>query len=268
MDLKLENRVILVTGGASGIGASICRRIVEERGIAVILDRNVSLSESLARELSPDGDHCDWLAADLTDEAATREAFAELIRRHGRLDGLVNNAGLNDRTGLDGTVAAFRQSLEGNLVQVFLVTQLAMPYLKKSAGAAIVNIASKVAVTGQGGTSGYAAAKGGVASLTREWALELAQHGIRVNCVFPAEVWTPLYEKYLAALPFPDSRKQDIEDRIPLGQRMTETAEIADTTLFLLSSRSSHTTGQWLFVDGGYTHLDRAYTPPPIPSAS
>ena len=107
-----------------------------------------------------------------------------------------------------------------------------------------------------------------MASLTREWALDLAQHGIRVNCVFPAEVWTPLYEKYQASLPFPESRKQDIKDLIPLGQRMTETVEIADTTLFLLSPRSSHTTGQWLFVDGGYTHLDRAYTPPPIPSAS
>ena len=245
MDLKLENRVILVTGGASGIGASICRRIVEERGIAVILDRNVSLSESLARELSPDGDHCDWLAADLTDEAATREAFAELIRRHGRLDGLVNNAGLNDRTGLDGTVAAFRQSLEGNLVQVFLVTQLAMPYLKKSAGAAIVNIASKVAVTGQGGTSGYAAAKGGLIAFSKALAREYAKKGVTVNTVAPGFIRTEMTDAV------PAEALKVVTDSTPLG-RLGLPAEVAAGVAFLASNAASYVTGHVLDINGGY----------------
>jgi L-fucose dehydrogenase len=113
-------------------------------------------------------------------------------------------------------------------------------------------------VTGQGGTSGYTAAKGGVLALTREWALDLREHGIRVNAVIPAEVMTPAYETWIAAEPDPEARLSAIKRRIPLGQRMTLPSEIADSVLFLLSPRAGHTTGQWHFVDGGYTHLDRA----------
>ncbi len=118
----------------------------------------------------------------------------------------------------------------------------------------------KVAVTGQGGTSGYAAAKGGLLALTREWALELAPAAVRANVVLPAEVWTPLYEAWLATQGDPVPEKARIERSIPLGRRFTTVQEIAATVVFVASPRSAHTTGQWLFVDGGYSHLDRRAT--------
>ena len=137
------------------------------------------------------------------------------------------------------------------------MAQYALPELKKSKGA-IVNIGSKVSFTGQGGTSGYAAANGGRNSLTREWAVELLPYSIRVNAVIVAECYTPLYERWIQSLPNPEERLSEIQDKIPLENRMTTASEIADTVAFLLSQKSSHTTGQLIFVDGGYTHLDRS----------
>jgi len=125
----------------------------------------------------------------------------------------------------------------------------------------VVNVASKTAVTGQGGTSGYASAKGAILALTREWAVELLPYGIRVNAVLPAEVMTPLYEQWLASFPDPEKKLKNILSKIPLGNRMTTPEEIAAAVLFLLSSRAAgHVTGQHLYVDGGYVHLDRALT--------
>jgi L-fucose dehydrogenase len=123
-----------------------------------------------------------------------------------------------------------------------------------------VNIASKTAVTGQGGTSGYASSKGAVLALTREWAVELLEYGIRVNAIVPAEVMTPLYRQWLDTFPDPEAKRQSILSKIPLEKRMTTPDEIAAMVLFLISSRASHITGQHLFVDGGYVHLDRALT--------
>jgi L-fucose dehydrogenase len=132
----------------------------------------------------------------------------------------------------------------------------ALPALKVSKGS-IVNISSKTAITGQGNTSGYTAAKGGQLSLTREWAVELLPYGIRVNAVIPAEVMTPLYQKWLNTFPNPEDKLGEISRRVPLERRMTKPEEIANMVVFLLSGRSAHTTGQHIFVDGGYTHLDR-----------
>lgn len=184
-------------------------------------------------------------------------AVANVMDRYGRIDGLVNNAGVNDGVGLDGGYERFMASLHSNLVHYYLMVHHALPALKESQGA-IVNISSKVAETGQGGTSAYAAANGGRNALTREWAVDLLRYGIRVNAVIVAECYTPLYEKWVRTLPDPEAALRKITERIPLGKRMTTTQEIADMVVFLLSARSSHTTGQILHVDGGYTHLDRA----------
>lgn len=173
------------------------------------------------------------------------------------IDALVNNAGVNDGVGLEsGTPEGFVASLEKNLVHYFTVTQVVLPYLKNSGGC-IVNIGSKVAITGQGGTSGYAAAKGAILELTRAWAEELSPHGVRVNTVVPAEVATPQYMEWLSGSEDPEEALRKAAARIPLGNRLTSPGEIAAMVVFLLSPDCS-VNGQSISVDGGYVHLDRA----------
>jgi NAD(P)-dependent dehydrogenase (short-subunit alcohol dehydrogenase family) len=170
----------------------------------------------------------------------------------------VNNAGVNDRVSLErGTPAVYVASIERNLLHYFNMAHYALPALKETTGA-IVNIASKTAVTGQGGTSGYAASKGAILAMTREWAVELLAYGIRVNAVLPAEVMTPMYRQWIGGFPEPEAKLEGIVSRIPLGKRMTTPEEIAAMAVFLLSAQAGHITGQHLYVDGGYVHLDRA----------
>ena len=246
MDLRLQGKVVIVTGGGAGIGSAICATLAREGALPVSLGRGAT-AEHAARHFE----------LELEDEAACRAAVAETLAQYGSLHGLVNNAGVNDGVGLEAGPAAFRASLERNLVHAYLLAHLCVPALRETRGS-IVNISSKTAVTGQGGTSGYTASKGALLSLTREWAVALRKDGIRVNAVVPAEVMTPLYRQWLDGFSDPEAQLADIARRIPLGQRLTTAEEIADTVVFLLSERAGHTTGQWVFVDGGYTHLDRA----------
>ena len=248
MNLGLAGKVVIVTGGGSGIGAGIVAGLAAEGALPVIVSRappDAPLGEAF------------FVAAELSDDAACAAAVEKVVACFGRIDALVNNAGANDSIGLDRSPAEFRGSIEANLVHYFTMAHHALPHLRATRGA-IVNISSKTALTGQGNTSGYAAAKGAQLALTREWAVALAPDGIRVNAVVPAEVDTPLYTQWLETFADPAATRSGIEARIPLGHRMTTPAEVADSVLFLLSDRAGHTTGQWLFVDGGYVHLDRA----------
>lgn len=258
MDLGLQGRVVLVTGGAKGIGAGIAQVLAAEGAIPVIIGRNEADNAAAVQSILEAGGQADAVQAELTQTEDCRRAVEAAFSRFGRIDGLVNNAGVNDGVNLEhGDTERFLRSLRRNLVHYYEMAQFALPELKKSRGS-IVNIGSKVAETGQGGTSAYAAANGGRNALTREWAVELAPYGIRVNAVIVAECWTPLYAKWIQTLPNPDAMRQRIEAKIPLGHRMTTCEEIANTVVFLLSPRSSHTTGQLIHVDGGYVHLDRA----------
>ena len=258
MDLQLKDHVIVVTGGAKGIGAAIVRACAAEGAIPVIVNHSDAAGERLVAELRAAGATTHFIAGDLIDVATCERVVKETVERFGRLDGLVNNAGVNDGIGLEkGSPDDYVASLRRNLLHYYNMAHFALPHLKKSRGA-IVNISSKTAVTGQGNTSGYASSKGAQLALTREWAVELLPYGIRVNAVVPAEVMTPLYENWLKTFPDPEAKLKGIVARIPLGKRMTLDSEIASTVAFLLSERSGHTTGQWLFVDGGYVHLDRA----------
>ncbi len=256
MDLGLVGKVVVVTGGASGIGAAVSEVLAEEGAVPAILARRPPEDAFLARLMARSA-RSGWVRANLSLDEDCRRAVEEVRARWGRVDALVNNAGANDGVGLEAGPEAFRQSLDGNLLHYYTLVHLLLPDLKAARGA-VVNVSSKTAVTGQGGTSAYVAAKAAQLGLTREWAAELAPHGVRVNAVIPAEVMTPLYRRILDASPDPLSEEQRIAARIPLGHRFTTAREIADTVVFLLSDRASHTTGQWLFPDGGYTHLDRA----------
>jgi L-fucose dehydrogenase len=258
MDLGLKNKVIIVTGGARGIGEGIVRVLSEEGAVVAIIGRNRDDNFKLQNELEKSGSDSFSVEAELGDPVACEMAVEAVVRKYGRIEGLVNNAGVNDGVGLEsGNYDGFMKSLHNNLVHYYLMAHFALPHLKISKGA-IVNISSKTAETGQGNTSAYAAANGGRNALTREWAVELLKYGIRVNAVIVAECYTPQYESWIRTLKNPDEKIREIISKIPLEQRMTRPSEIANATAFLLSEKSSHTTGQLLHVDGGYVHLDRA----------
>lgn len=254
MNLNLKGKVIIVTGGAKGIGAGITKALAAENAIPVVVGRDANDNEAIIKEVGAGF----GITAELTHPEACENAVKATVEKFGKIDGLVNNAGVNDGVGLEkGNYESFIASLHKNLVHYYLMAHHALPELIKTKGS-IVNIGSKVAETGQGNTSAYAASNGGRNALTREWAVELLKYGIRVNALIVAECYTPLYDKWIKTLPNPEEKLRSITDKIPLGKRMTTTGEIADMVVFLLSERSSHTTGQLIHVDGGYTHLDRS----------
>ena len=260
MDLQLANKVVLITGGAKGIGAAISRDVAREGAIPVIVDRDEPAAQQLQAELQASGARSHVIATELSAAENCSRAVEETVRVAGRLDALINNAGVNDRVGLEhGSPEQYVVSLERNLLHCYNMAHYALPRLKESQGC-IVNVSSKTAVTGQGGTSGYASSKGAILALTREWAVELLPYGIRMNAVLPAEVMTPLYRQWLDSFPDAQTKLENIVGKIPLGNRMTKAEEIAAMVVFLISGRAGHITGQHIFVDGGYVHLDRALT--------
>jgi L-fucose dehydrogenase len=260
MDLELKNKVVLITGGAKGIGEAICRLCAHEGAVPVAVDRDAEACQRLQAEFETQGRQAFAINADLSATKNCEEAVRQVVSRFGGIDALVNNAGVNDKVGLEhGTPDEFVSSLGRNLLHYYNMAHYALPFLKHSRGA-IVNISSKTALTGQGGTSGYVAAKGAILGMTREWAAELLPYGIRVNAVVPAEVMTPLYQQWLQSFPSPEEKLKSVVAKIPFDHRMTKPNEIADMVTFLISPRAGHITGQYVFVDGGYVHLDRALT--------
>jgi len=260
MDLEIKNKVVLVTGGAKGIGQAISKACAQEGAIPIAVDRDAAACQQLETEFQTDRCQVHVICADLSTAQGCKDAVNQTASKFGRIEALVNNAGINDKVGLEhGSPEEFLASLGRNLLHYYNMAHYSLPYLKKTRGA-IVNISSKTALTGQGGTSGYVAAKGGILGMTREWAAELLPYGIRVNAVVPAEVMTPLYRNWLDTFSSPEEKLKSVVAKIPFENRMTKPSEIADMVTFLISPRAGHITGQYVFVDGGYVHLDRALT--------
>lgn len=260
MDLQLKDKVVLITGGAKGIGEAVSRGCAKEQAIPVFVDKDADAGNRLQAELEAAGAKCLFIGTDVLPAENCRTAVEQTLAQFGRIDVLVNNVGANDNVGLEnGTPEKYISSLRLNLFHYYNFAHFALPALKQSRGC-IVNVASKVAITGQGNTSGYTSAKGAILSLTRDWAAELLPFGMRVNALVPAEVITPLYRWWVSQFPNPEEKLAYISSKIPLGRRMTQPHEIAAMILFLISPQASHITGQHVFVDGGYTHLDRALT--------
>ena len=254
MDLGLRDKIVLVTGGAKGIGGATVKAFLAEDCKVVIVDRDTEAGPVLAKS---SGSKARFVEADLTNLKSCKQAVEQTVSWFGGLDVLVNNAGFNDGLGLETSPEDFMTSVKNNLLHVYAMTHYALPQIRKGPGC-ILNLGSKVSVTGQGKTSAYAAAKGAINSLTREWAVALAPDKIRVNCVIPAECLTDQYDQFFQTQTNPEAAKKAIADIVPFEQRLTTPEEIAQTIVFLASDSSSHTTGQLIFVDGGYTHFDRA----------
>ena len=259
MDLNLKGKVVLMTGAAGkkgSIGETILQKLIEEGAIVAVVDRN-KRGESYVEEIKEKGKEAFFVQTNLTDPVAIEAAVKKVSEKYSRIDIVINNVGVNDGVGLEASYEEFLQSLHLNLISYFLIVKHALPFLKESKGN-ILNVGSKVAETGQGNTSGYAASKGGVLALTREWAVDLIKFGIRVNCLMIAECYTPAYDDWIKKLENGEETLQKIKNTIPFENRMTTPEELANQVLFTVSDRSSHTTGQFIFVDGGYRHLDRA----------
>lgn len=255
MNLNLQDKVFLISGGAKGIGGAISRGLIEEGAIPVMIDPSEKEGNEIM-ELAKG--KALQIPTRLFSPEQAKSAVDLTVEKYGRIDGVVNNAGANDGVGLEnGSPESYVNSVSKNLFHYYYLAHYALPYLKKSKSA-IVNISSKTAVTGQGNTSGYISAKGAQLALTREWAVELLPYQIRVNAILPAEVYTSMYANWIQSFPNPEEKLAEINQRIPLGHRMTTPEEIAAMAIFLLSEKASHITGQHLYVDGGYTHLDRA----------
>lgn len=218
MNLGLANKVVVVSGGGAGIGAAITQTLLEEGAKVAVLARS-KIDADVKEAFSRLGTFAVF-ETELTDEAQCQTAIRNVLAQFGRIDGLINNAGVNDNQGIEDGVSAFRQSLEKSLIHYFTLMHYCLPELQKNRGS-VVNIGSKTAWTGQGHTSGYAAANGGRMALTREWAAALLADGVRVNAVIPAEVMTPLYQRWLENFTNPAERLAEITANIPLGKRMT-----------------------------------------------
>ena len=258
MELGLQEKVIIITGGGSGIGASVADKLSLIGATPVIIDKSKP-DDTFYEIIKKRCPRAIWKILDLCDDQECKHAVEDILTKLSRIDGLVNNAGINDAVGISAGPNEFRKSLDRNLVHYYTMANLCIKELIKTKGA-IVNVSSKVVLTGQSGTSAYAAAKGGILALTREWATEHSNRGLRVNAVIPGEVMTPMYEKWLEGFKTPDEKLKQINSRIPLEKRMTKVEELAMPIVFLLSQWAGHITGQFLVVDGGYSHLDRALT--------
>ena len=244
-----NERVALVSGSTSGIGTEIARRLHADGFNVCVSGRSVSRGSALQNEL---GDRSHFAEADLTRDDAADELVAAVIERFGRLDILVNNAAV-DCTGslLSASASEIRSTLETNTVSAILLLQAAARSMVDSGGGSIVNITSRLASAGVPGLSIYTASKGAMLSLTRTAAIELAEHGIRVNAVAPGLTRTPLYDEWMAELPNAEEVAREQAAAIPLG-RIAEPRDVAAAVSFLASSGAAYITGVSLPVDGGF----------------
>jgi NAD(P)-dependent dehydrogenase (short-subunit alcohol dehydrogenase family) len=256
MSGRVAGKVVLITGGASGIGLASAEACAREGAAVVITDVNVAEGETQARRLVAEGLAVEFLPQDASSETDWCRVVDNVLKRHGHLDVLVNNAGIAAIATIEQeTLAGWRRMQTVNMEGVFLGTREAVRVMKERGGS-IINISSMEGIIGEPLTPAYNASKGGVRLFTKSVAIHCAQHGygIRVNSVHPGYIGTPLVANAIGALP-PDEAvalQQDLISRVPLG-RFGEPKEIASGVLFLASDESSYMTGSELVIDGGYT---------------
>jgi NAD(P)-dependent dehydrogenase (short-subunit alcohol dehydrogenase family) len=250
--LRLENKIVLISGGASGIGAETARRVVREGGKVVIGDRDADKGRALAEEL---GASAAFVRLDVTDEEAWKKSVATTVETHGALHGLLNAAGIGVRNSIeDCSLEDYRRVNDINSLGTFLGCKTAIPAMAKSGGGSIVNISSVLGLRGASYAMAYCASKGAVRSLTKNVAMHCAQmkYGIRCNSVHPGYIDTPMIAPRLSGTIDNMTGRQWLETLHPLG-RLGRAEEVADMILFLLSDESTFSTGSEFVCDGGLT---------------
>jgi NAD(P)-dependent dehydrogenase (short-subunit alcohol dehydrogenase family) len=245
---RLQDRVAVITGGASGIGLATARRFRDEGATVVLVDVAAETGEAAAAEVGGE-----FVAVDVTDEAAVRDLFARVVSAHGRVDIAFNNAGISppdDDSILDTGLEAWERVQRVNLTSVYLCCKYAIPHMRARGKGSIINTASFVALMGAATSQiSYTASKGGVLAMTRELGVQFAREGIRVNALCPGPVNTPLLRELFAKDPERAARRLV---HIPMG-RFAEPEEIAAAVAFLASDDASFMTANTFVVDGGLT---------------
>ncbi len=246
---RLAGKVAFITGGARGQGASEAGLFCREGAIVVIGDVLDTDGEATAAALRADGFACTYLHHDVTSEAAWAAVVASIVETHGRLDVLVNNAGIFPRGGvLETSLADWEKVVAINQTGVFLGMQAAARVMVTQRSGSIVNISSIAGLEGTPGFIGYGATKWAVRGMTKAAAKELAAHGVRVNSVHPGIIETAMLETFDAIAP---GVRDNVKLRIPMG-RTAEAVEVAQLVLYLASDESSYSTGSEFVVDGGW----------------
>lgn len=254
--MRLQDKVALVTGGGSGIGAAICERFAEEGAKVIVSDINLDAAEATGRSIAESGHRAECVKLDATDEAEWISAIESIVRDYGRLDVVVNNAGIVIPGNVEETtVEDWDLTQQVNSRGVFLGLREAIKAMKTTGGD-IINISSIEGIIAEPQAAAYCASKGSVRSLTKSAALHCASQGydIRVNSVHPGFIETPMVENAIGAMP--EEERAGFTERIigaiPFG-KMGTPLDIANGCLFLASDESNYMTGSELVIDGGYT---------------
>ena len=250
----LQGKVVAVTGGASGIGQATAFRAAEEGARVAVLDRNAALGRETVDEIRRRGSEAEFHPVDVTSAAELVACFDAIAAAWGRIDGLHNNAGVNGPTALseDYDEAEFDRVIAVNLKAVWLGMKHVVPHLRRAGGGAIVNTASTASFVAYPGMGGYNASKHAVLGITKSAALECAPWGIRVNCICPAAIDTPMIRdtERRVSPDDPAAARRMFEAQMPIG-RLGQPSEVASVVVFLLSGRSAYVTGSAYLVDGG-----------------
>lgn len=251
---RVEGKVALVTGGASGLGAESCRRLAREGAKVVLTDLAAEAGQAVADDILAAGGEARFLGQDVTDQARWAEVVAATMERHGRIDVLVNSAGVGNggEPILEATLEGWRRIIGINLDGTFLGIRHVAPVMAAQGAGSIVNLSSILGKVGLPGASAYCASKGGVALLTKSVALELAPAGVRVNSVHPGFIETPMVVNAFRESESENEMRDMIVSRHAMG-RLGMAREIADAIVFLASDEASFMTGSELVIDGGYT---------------
>jgi NAD(P)-dependent dehydrogenase (short-subunit alcohol dehydrogenase family) len=258
---RLDGKVAIVTGAVQGIGLGIAQALADAGAAVMLSGRKDALGDSATREMQERGARCAFVHADVTNEADVRDLIAGTVERFGRIDIVVNNAGVClVRSVDDSTVAEWDSVMAVNVRSIFLTTKYALPHFRRAGGGCILNIGSVSSFVGQQSTPAYCASKGAVLMLTKSLALDYGPEGIRVNCLCPGITDTPMLRYHVRHAPDPEAHLRRRLERVPLGE-MLYPQDMGKAAVFLCSEDAAGITGTSLVVDGGYIACAE-FTPP------